>query len=113
MRVLRELGVLVGIVVVLGSGARGGVWAQQSQASGAAPNDVTHANNVTFKSTAARLARGKYLVEGPAHCFDCHSEHDLSTPLLPIVESKRGSGWELPIPELNNPSSKNITSDKE
>ena len=66
-----------------------------------------------FEATEARLARGKYLVEGPAHCFECHTEHDLSTPLLPIVESKRGSGWELPIPELNNPSSKNITSDKE
>jgi mono/diheme cytochrome c family protein len=63
--------------------------------------------------TDARLARGKYLVEGPAHCFECHTEHDLSTPEYPIVESKRGSGWVMPIPELNNIASKNITSDKE
>jgi mono/diheme cytochrome c family protein len=66
-----------------------------------------------FEATDARLARGKYLVEGPTHCFLCHTEHDFSTPTYPTIESKRGSGWTLPIPELNNPTSKNITSDKE
>jgi mono/diheme cytochrome c family protein len=66
-----------------------------------------------FAATDARLARGKYLVEGPAHCFECHSDHDLSNPEYPIVQSKRGAGWVMPIPELNNISSKNITSDKE
>jgi mono/diheme cytochrome c family protein len=66
-----------------------------------------------FDVTDARLARGKYLVEGPAHCFECHTEHDMSNPEYPIVESKRGAGWVMPIPELNSPASKNITSDKE
>ena len=30
----------------------------------------------TFEPTAARLERGRYIVEGPAHCFECHSEVD-------------------------------------
>jgi mono/diheme cytochrome c family protein len=66
-----------------------------------------------FAVTEARLARGKYLVEGPTHCLECHSEHDLSTPEYPTIASKLGAGWALPIPELNHISSKNITSDKE
>ena len=66
-----------------------------------------------FEPTAARLARGKYLVEGPASCFHCHSDHDFSTPTYPIVEAKKGAGWVMPIPELNNIASRNITPDPE
>src|SRR5262245_20634644 len=55
-----------------------------------------------FDATPARLARGKYLVEGPTACFHCHSDHDLKDPQVPIIEAKKGAGWSLPIPELNN-----------
>jgi len=64
-----------------------------------------------FEATEARLARGKYITEGPAHCFFCHTEHDLTQPQGPIVQSKKGAGWAMPIAELNNISSANITSD--
>ncbi len=67
----------------------------------------------TFEVTQARLARGQYLVEGPAHCFHCHTEHDFSDPTYPIVQEKKGAGWELPIPELGRVYSRNITSDPE
>jgi mono/diheme cytochrome c family protein len=66
-----------------------------------------------FDVTDARLARGKYLVEGPAACFHCHTDHDLGTPTYPIVESKKGAGWVMPIPELNNIAARNITPDAE
>lgn len=66
-----------------------------------------------FDVTDARLARGKYLVEGPAFCFHCHSEHDLTTPTYPVVEAKKGAGWTMPIPELNNLAARNITPDPE
>ena len=66
-----------------------------------------------FEATEARLARGKSLVEGPAHCFHCHTEHDLSVPEFPIVQAKKGAGWVMPIPELNNIASRNITPDME
>ncbi|HYN10715.1 MAG TPA: c-type cytochrome [Vicinamibacterales bacterium] len=67
----------------------------------------------TFDVTQARLARGKYLVEGPAACFHCHSEHDFSSPDYPIIEAKKGAGWVMPIPELNNIPARNITPDQE
>lgn len=66
-----------------------------------------------FEATPARLERGKYLAEGPAHCFHCHSEHDLSDPEYPIIAAKKGAGWALPIPELGTIAAKNITSDPE
>jgi mono/diheme cytochrome c family protein len=66
-----------------------------------------------FEVTEARLARGKYLVEGPAHCFHCHTEHDLSVPEFPIVQAKKGAGWVMPIAELNHIASRNITPDVE
>ena len=66
-----------------------------------------------FPVTEARLERGKYLTEGPLHCFMCHSDHDMTTPEYPVIQATKGAGWVMPIPELNFPSSKNITSDKE
>ena len=68
-----------------------------------------------FEATEARLARGQYLVEGPAHCFHCHTEHDLSgpEPLYPIIQAKKGAGWTMPIPELNYLAARNITPDPE
>src|SRR5512134_3349696 len=67
----------------------------------------------TFEVTEARLVRGKYLVEGPAACFHCHTEHDLSIPEFPINQAKKGAGWVMPIPELNNIAARNITPDPE
>jgi mono/diheme cytochrome c family protein len=67
----------------------------------------------TFERSDARMARGKYLVEGGAHCFHCHSEHDLTVPEYPIVQAKMGAGWELPIPELGRITSPNITPDRD
>lgn len=66
-----------------------------------------------FDVTDARLARGKYLTEGPMHCFLCHSDHDITNPEYPIIQSTKGAGWTMPIPELNNISSKNLTPDPE
>jgi len=50
-----------------------------------------------FQRTAKRLARGKYIVEGPAHCFGCHSEIDRkSRPLRPIPGKKGGGRVDPP-----------------
>ncbi len=75
--------------------------------------DARPVRSTPFEVTDARLARGKYLVEGPAHCFFCHSDHDLTTPEYPVIQSKKGAGWRMPIPELNYISARNITPDVE
>jgi mono/diheme cytochrome c family protein len=66
-----------------------------------------------FDATDTRLARGKYLVEGPAACFHCHSDHNLADPEYPLIEAKKGAGWVMPIPELGMIASRNITPDPE
>lgn len=50
------------------------------------------ATRVRFESTPARLERGRYLVEGPAHCFECHSEVDWETPGSQPKPGKKGAG---------------------
>ena len=66
-----------------------------------------------FEVTQTRLDRGKYLVESQTHCFFCHSEHNLTDPMFPMVEGRKGSGFELPIPELGRVIAPNISSDPE
>jgi mono/diheme cytochrome c family protein len=66
-----------------------------------------------FQPNDTRLARGKYLVEGVAACFHCHSEHDWSTPEYLTPPDRKGAGWEMPIPELGHVVAPNITSDPE
>jgi mono/diheme cytochrome c family protein len=66
-----------------------------------------------FEATEARLARGQYIVEGLAACLHCHSEHDFMQPNYPILQHRKGAGWEMPIPELGKIYARNITSDPE
>ncbi len=75
--------------------------------------DARRVTSRTFEATPARRARGKYLVEGPAACVHCHSEHDFSDPEYPIVEGKKGAGFRFPVPELGMVVAPNITSDRE
>ncbi|MDQ3068268.1 MAG: cytochrome c [Acidobacteriota bacterium] len=68
----------------------------------------------TFDVTEARLARGKYLAEGPAHCFHCHSEHDFTKVESPIKEGMKGAGWFMEeAPGLGKVVAPNITPDRE
>lgn len=67
----------------------------------------------TFESTPARLARGEYLVEGVAHCFQCHSDHDVTKVDLPIKDGMKGAGWQMEqAPGLGTIVAPNITPDK-
>src|SRR5918911_1367346 len=49
-------------------------------------------NRLTFERTAARLERGRYIVEGPAHCFQCHSEVNWQAPGAQPKPEKKGAG---------------------
>jgi mono/diheme cytochrome c family protein len=66
-----------------------------------------------FEPTPARMERGRYLVEGVAGCFTCHSELDWKSEGAPPLSSKKGAGlvWTLEgMPWLVAP---NITPDTE
>lgn len=68
----------------------------------------------TFERTPARLARGKYLMEGVLVCKECHSPHDWSQHDAPIPAGKEFSGSD--IPEVSLPGrvvAPNLTPDVE
>jgi mono/diheme cytochrome c family protein len=64
-------------------------------------------------STKHRLQRGRYIVEGPGHCFECHSDVDWETPGGQPKPGRKGAGTEFAkygMPWLVAP---NITPDVE
>ena len=68
---------------------------------------------LTFERTPARLERGRYLVEGPAHCFQCHSEVDWEKPGAQPKAGKKGAGTVFPEESLPWLVAPNITPDAE
>jgi len=45
-----------------------------------------------FEASSARMERGKYLVEGSLHCFECHAEPDYKSPGAPPLSGTKGGG---------------------
>jgi len=77
--------------------------------------EVSQTDSAPFTRIPQRLARGKYLVEGIARCFDCHSEKDAKGNLLPGM---KGAGRVIPAEESSIPRPHflvcpNITPDRE
>ncbi len=73
------------------------------------------APNIKVAMTPERIDRGRYLFENVAHCDGCHSPHDWTKLMGPVIEQTRASGFEFP-PELGFPGrivSSNITPDPE
>ncbi len=108
---VRTKTIVLGLLVVLALLVLGGITAVGWQV--VLGPDARPVSSEKFEVTEARLARGRYLVETVAFCFHCHSEHDFTNPEYPIIEAKKGAGWVMPIPELNNIPSRNITPDME
>lgn len=72
-----------------------------------APYPAIHAS-----ADSAVIARGRYLVSGPAHCADCHAPDSAYKRVLngEVVNLSGGKAFKLPIGTLHTP---NLTSDKE
>jgi mono/diheme cytochrome c family protein len=69
--------------------------------------------DITASTDPAVIARGEYLVYGPAHCLDCHAPKDkLDALFAGGPKPALVGGWEFPIPPgtLRAP---NITPDEE
>jgi mono/diheme cytochrome c family protein len=69
-----------------------------------------------FAATAARVERGRYIVEAEAHCMLCHSEHDWKTHGGPALTGLAGAGWDVPWADNHMPGpvfAPNLTPDRE
>jgi hypothetical protein len=70
---------------------------------------------VRVEITAARLERGKHIVENLSDCFGCHAERDFTRFALPVIRGTEGAGiGRMPLQGLpGDIEVPNITPDKE
>jgi len=69
--------------------------ANQNQPKSTVQNLVssnTQAGEFRAEPSPERLARGRYIVEGLAHCFECHSEPDFKNGLGQPRPGTKGAG---------------------
>lgn len=74
---------------------------------------TTRVAPLKFNPTVARLERGRYIVEGPAHCFQCHSELDWERPGAQPKQGKKGAGTIFIEDGMEWLVAPNITPDRE
>ena len=111
MKILKKLVliVFVGLVILIPLGITLTIWWRPFIGPRIRP-----LTDRKFETTAARLERGKYLVTAVNGCLDCHSEHDLWLPEMPMKPGKEGAGAKfLDMPGLGTLYTPNITPDKE
>src|ERR1700726_4917018 len=83
------------------------------------PSSNTRAGEFRAEPSPERLARGRYVVEGPAHCLECHSESDFKNAQGQPRPGTKGAGQIIKNEDFNGePLSDglvypNITTDKE
>jgi mono/diheme cytochrome c family protein len=72
--------------------------------------------SIKYAATPERVARGRYIVEGEAHCLHCHSDRAWKTHGAPVRPGLEGAGWDVPWAENHMPGpvfAPNLTSDRE
>ncbi|MGH9516269.1 MAG: c-type cytochrome [Terriglobales bacterium] len=101
--------ILVGVIVVCGVGAVKVFGPRAFLGPRARP-----LTNRTFERTPARLARGKYLVEGVLVCKHCHSPHDWTSHDAAIPAGMELAGQDLGSEDLpGHVIAPNLTPDRE
>jgi mono/diheme cytochrome c family protein len=100
----------IGAIVIL-SACKRAENKQPEQPVAIQPTAVSYVP-LNFEPTPARIERGRYIVEGVAHCFMCHSEVDWSKPGAQPKQNKKGAGTRFPEEALSFLVAPNITPDK-
>ena len=77
------------------------------------PPKIRPLRDVTFESSEARVARGKYLAEGVLQCFVCHSDRDWGAPGAPPKAGMKGAGQVMRDEPGKRVVAPNITPDRE
>ncbi len=89
-----------------------GFYYHVSTSFNASVDDTYPVRDITIKSDSAKVAHGKYLSLGPAHCAHCHSSPDNLQDVEMGKEVPMTGGFVFQLP-LGNIYSTNITSDVE
>jgi cytochrome c553 len=106
MKILKYVGIFLGIVVLVAVGAILYV--------AYAPPKVPPASTEKVEITPARVERGAYLANHVSLCIRCHSQHDVHQLGWPIVKGTEGTGYCFDQKSFGvDVCAGNLTSDKE
>lgn len=94
-----------------GIGAGVGAWAASTAGEKLAFPDTPYPD-LKASTDPEVIARGEYLVRGPAHCSQCHSGTDRNAPEQVLTEPLHG-GMEFAMGPLGSLFARNLTSDAE
>jgi len=75
-----------------------------------AATTIMSVNSLQAQDQKKLLARGKYLMNGPVACGNCHTQH--GSDLKPIASKNLAGGWKIPSPVFVA-YPRNITPDKD
>ena len=107
-RILRWLGILIAVLIVVAVGAAAYVALSWNRVYDAPMPQVQASTD------PAVIARGEYLVNGPAHCVQCHAASTDALQKLAAGERVPLSGGiRIPLGPLGFVYSKNLTPDSE
>lgn len=76
-------------------------------------DEVPLPNDIHASTDPAVLARGEYLVYGPAHCIECHAGPDALLKLADGVKQPLSGGLRFAVGPLGAVYAANLTPDKE
>jgi mono/diheme cytochrome c family protein len=84
---------LIGLIVSIDYSSRKAASSRNAVATPpVAQPTIGPATLPAFERNQSRLDRGRYIVEGPAHCFQCHSKIDWKSPGAQPQPGKKGGG---------------------
>ena len=107
--IIRAVQVFLLVLIVLASGAAIYVWRMWDRAY-----DDYPVPDVRASTDPAVIARGEYLVYGPAHCVECHASS--FTEFLKVIDGQKvplQGGTRFDAPPLGAVYSQNLTPDTE
>lgn len=109
----RRLGIGVGAVVVgLGAVVGGAVAWGAATGQGLLQYPDWPSPAITASTEPEVIARGRYLVHGPAHCAQCHSGTDRENPAQVLTEPLHG-GLSFEMGPIGTRYARNLTPDPE
>jgi mono/diheme cytochrome c family protein len=107
----RLIKVILVVVALIGAIVSIGYSPKNLAGSRKGATTTASARRLTFERTPARLERGRYIVEGPAHCFQCHSDVNWEAPGAQPKSAKKGGGTIFPEEGFQWLVAPNITPD--
>jgi mono/diheme cytochrome c family protein len=104
----KKLAIALGAVLAIGVG---GAFALVSRGHARLYAEETPYPDLAASKDPAVIERGRYLVNGPAHCTQCHGDYARSNPSANVADLALSGGFEFAMGPLGTMYASNLTPD--